>query len=226
MEGTLFVGGIVSLTTIDYPGCLSAVVFLQGCPWRCRYCHNKHLQTILPSESLPWEDVVSLLETRSGFVEAVVFSGGEPLEQKALAEAVSDVKKMGFKVGLHTSGAYPERLAAVVSLFDWVGFDIKESFRNYEKITNTVGSGQKALESLQILIASGIDFEARMTVDPVIEVSDIVDTFKELSRMGVKTAALQKVRDLHGKTVEHPIFSDKLLLEDLSKYFDNFFVRD
>lgn len=226
MEDSLFVGGVVSLTTIDYPGRLASVVFLQGCPWRCCYCHNKHLQKILPAESLPWEDVKALLETRKGFVEAVVFSGGEPLEQSSLGQAAKEVKEMEFKVGLHTSGSYPERLAAIVSLFDWIGFDIKESFKNYQLITNVPGSGEKARESLQVLLASGVPFEARMTLDPAIEVSDVVDTFKELSRMGVRNAALQKVRDKDGKAVEHPIFSDKLLLEDLSKYFDNFFVRD
>lgn len=226
MEDSLFVGGVVSLTTIDYPGCLASVVFLQGCPWRCRYCHNKHLQKILPGESLPWEDVKALLETRKGFVEAVVFSGGEPLEQSSLGLAVKEVKKMGFKIGLHTSGSYPERLAKVVSLFDWIGFDVKESFKNYQLITNVPESGVKARESLQILLAFGVSFEVRMTLDPIIEVSDVVDTFKELSRMGVKNVALQKVRDKDGKAVEHPVFSDKLLLEDLSKCFDNFFVRD
>lgn len=226
MEDSLFVGGVVSLTTIDYPGCLAAVVFLQGCPWRCRYCHNKHLQKILPAESLPWDDVKSLLETRKGFVEAVVFSGGEPLEQPFLGEAVKEVKKMGFKIGLHTSGAYPERLATVVSLFDWVGFDVKESFQNYQLITNIAESGEKALESLRILIDSNVAFEVRMTLDPVIETSDISSTLKELSRIGVKTVALQKVRDKDGQTVEHPIFSDKILLENLSDYFDNFFIRD
>ena len=226
MDDGLFVGGIVPLTTIDYPGCLSVVVFFQGCPWRCKYCHNEHLQLMLPAESLPWEDVINLLESRKGFVDAVVFSGGEPLAQPNLIKAIHQVKNMGFKLGLHTSGSYPEKLAAVVSLFDWVGFDIKESFQNYELITNSPESGKRALESLKILIASGVDFECRMTVDSIIEISDIVDTLKQISMMGVKCMALQKVRDKHGNVVEHPIFSDKLLLEDLSKYFDNFFVRD
>lgn len=226
MDKLPFIGGIVSLTTIDYPGCLSAVVFLQGCPWRCKYCHNKHLQTILPSESLPWDDVLSLLDDRRGFIEAVVFSGGEPLGQEALVRAVYDVRKMGFKVGLHTSGSYPERLAEVVALFDWVGFDIKESFKNYELITGVSNSGEKARESLKILIASKVPFEARMTVDSIIKVADIVEAFKEVAGMGVKNIALQKCRNEDGNIVEHPIFSDRLLLEDLSKYFDNFFVRD
>ena len=223
---TIYVGGIVPLTTIDYPGCLSTVIFLQGCPWRCSYCHNKHLQSILPTESLPWEDVLALLNTRRGFIDAVVFSGGEPLGQAGLADAVKDVKELGFKIGLHTSGAYPEKLAAIVSIFDWIGCDIKESFKNYEIITKVANSGDLVRESLEILVASGVPFEARMTVDPIIETSDITETFQEISGMGVKNVALQKCRDKTGKVLEHPIFSDKILLENLSKYFDNFFIRD
>ena len=39
----LRVGGFVPFTTTDYPDALAAVVFCQGCPWRCGYCHNPHL---------------------------------------------------------------------------------------------------------------------------------------------------------------------------------------
>ncbi|MEE7560627.1 anaerobic ribonucleoside-triphosphate reductase activating protein, partial [Xanthomonas sp. Kuri4-2] len=37
-------GGWVPLSSLDFPGRLAAVAFLQGCPWRCGYCHNPHLQ--------------------------------------------------------------------------------------------------------------------------------------------------------------------------------------
>jgi len=43
----LRVGGLVPLSTTDYPDHLSAVVFCQGCPWRCAYCHNPHLLPVL-----------------------------------------------------------------------------------------------------------------------------------------------------------------------------------
>ena len=39
----LRVGGFVPFTLTDYPDALAAVVFCQGCPWRCAYCHNPHL---------------------------------------------------------------------------------------------------------------------------------------------------------------------------------------
>jgi pyruvate formate lyase activating enzyme len=219
------VGGIVSLTTVDYPNHLSAVIFLQGCTWRCRYCHNQHLQNISPVEALPWEDVLNLLDSRKNFIEAVVFSGGEPLLQDSLFSAVSDVKNMGFKIGLHTSGAFPDKFAKVISLMNWVGFDIKHLFRNYSSITGIEGSGEVARESLEILIDSKVDHEVRMTLYETIEVADVVEALKEVSAMGVRNVALQKCRDKNENTVEHRIFSDKLLLEDISKYFDNFYTR-
>ena len=226
MTEHLLVGGIVSLTTVDYPGHLASVIFLQGCPWRCVYCHNPHLQAMLPAESLPWEDVLALLDTRKEFVEAVVFSGGEPLAQgDNLIPAINDVKALGYKVGLHTSGVYPERLSRILHLLDWVGFDVKHAFKDYAQITNVPGSGDAALESLKMLIASNVDFEVRMTLYEKIPADVIVDTLKDIALMGVKTVALQKCRDANENVVEHPIFSDKLLLENLSKYFDNFYIR-
>jgi anaerobic ribonucleoside-triphosphate reductase activating protein len=225
MDKPLFVGGVVSVSTIDYPGYISAVVFLQGCPWRCSYCHNQHLQTILQSESLPWEDVINLLKSRVNFVEAVVFSGGEPLAQEALLDAILDVKDLGFLVGLHTAGAVPRMLAKTLPCLDWIGFDVKHDFKNYHLITNVNDSGSLAYESLQMAIASNVDLEVRMTMDESIETSSAIDVMKELASMGVKTIVLQKCRNKDEIIVEHPIFSDKLLLEDISGYFDNFFIR-
>ena len=221
----LLVGGIVSLTTVDYPDHLAAVVFLQGCPWRCVYCHNPHLQTISLEESLPWEDVLNLLDTRRGFIEGVVFSGGEPLFQESLLPAVIDVKKTGLKVGMHTAGAYPDRFAKVVSFLDWVGFDVKQSFKDYQLITNIPNSGEKALDSLKVLLESGVDYEVRMTMHESIETESVVDVLRELCQMGVRKVVLQKCRDKDENIVEHPIFSDKILLENVSKDFDSFYIR-
>jgi anaerobic ribonucleoside-triphosphate reductase activating protein len=225
MDMTLLVGGVVPLTTVDYPGRISAVVFLQGCPWRCVYCHNKHLQSILPSESLPWEDVLSLLRSRENFIEAVVFSGGEPLAQPMLPEAIADVKKIGFQIGLHTSGAIPEMLARVVSSVNWIGFDVKHLFEKYSDITGIDGSGELTCESLRIVIESNTDFEVRITAHESIDTSVIIDILKEISGMGVRNVVLQKCRDFDGIVIEHPIFSDGLLLEDMSKYFNSFYIR-
>ncbi len=225
MSKTLLVGGIVSLSTVDYPDYIASVIFLQGCGWRCKYCHNQHLQPIELSQSLPWEEILNLLSSRKGFIDGVVFSGGEPLIQEALPEAMLEVKNMGFKIGLHTAGAVPEMLAKVVPLVDWIGFDVKNDFKEYDQITGVPNSGKAALQSLNILIAANANFEVRITMYKSLDTLRIIELLKELSSMGVRTVALQKCRDNEEIIVEHPIFSDKILLEDISKYFDNFFIR-
>jgi len=94
------VGGLTPLTTIDYPGELAAVLFLQGCPWRCGYCHNQELMTRHGRNTIPWCLVMRMLEQRIGLLDAVVFSGGEPTLQANLGEAIRQVKSLGFKIGL------------------------------------------------------------------------------------------------------------------------------
>ncbi|MGB5568670.1 MAG: anaerobic ribonucleoside-triphosphate reductase activating protein, partial [Sedimenticolaceae bacterium] len=160
----LAVGGVTPLTTIDCPGELAAVVFCQGCPWRCRYCHNSHLLPRgLPSD-IAWQGVAALLRRRRGLLDAVVFSGGEPTLQRGLPDAVREVREMGFKVGLHTAGCYPERLDELLPTLDWVGLDIKALPQDYGALTGVPGSGERAFESLQFLIESGVRHEVRVTV--------------------------------------------------------------
>jgi pyruvate formate lyase activating enzyme len=190
----LRVGGLTRLSTTDYPGRLAAVVFCQGCPWRCGYCHNPHL---LPARDaqIPWDEVVAFLARRTGLLDAVVFSGGEPLAQPALADAMRVVRRLGFRVGLHTGGAYPRRLAAVLPLVDWVGFDVKTSFADYARITRVEGSGDAALESARALLESGVDCEFRTTVHPRQHAPDALACLAaRLARMGVRRYVLQEFR--------------------------------
>ena len=104
------VGGMTPLTSIDFPGGLAAVLFLQGCPWRCGYCHNPELLPARGPVELDWAQVTAFLQRRRGLLDAVVFSGGEPTAQAALPEAIARVKAMGYRIGLHSGGMYPARL--------------------------------------------------------------------------------------------------------------------
>lgn len=190
------VGGLAPFTTIDFPGRLAAVVFCQGCPWRCGYCHNPHLLPRAPAApgAPAWPQVLAWLRTRRGLLDGVVFSGGEPLLQRALPEALADVRALGFATALHTGGAYPERLAAALPLLDWVGFDVKAPFGDYERITG-VDSGDAARASLRLLLASGVAHEVRCTVDPALMAPDDVDRMaRQVAGMGERSLVLQPVR--------------------------------
>lgn len=193
----LAVGGFVPFTTIDFPGRLAAVVFAQGCPWRCGYCHNPHLWQTggVSGGGTSWAAVLEVLETRRGLLDAVVFSGGEPTAQPGLAAASTAVRDRGFEVGLHTGGAVPERLAAVLPLVEWVGFDVKAPFHLYEHTTRVPGSGDRARESLGLLAESGVPFEVRTTVHSALLTPDALRTLAcELDALGVSHWVLQPFR--------------------------------
>jgi len=108
------VAGLVKMSTTDWPGKLAAVVFLQGCPWRCVYCHNEAILDPRAPGTMEWSEVMAFLRKRRGLLDGVVFSGGEPLIDAALPDAVRAVREMGFAIGLHTGGAWPKRLAALL----------------------------------------------------------------------------------------------------------------
>jgi pyruvate formate lyase activating enzyme len=230
----LKVGGFVPFTTIDFPGVNAAcVVFCQGCPWRCPYCQNKNLQTGSAEENFAWDEgdegetgsardtgaawdawdlVLAKITARKGFLDGVVFSGGEPLAQDALADAAYTVKQLGMKVGLHTGGAYPERLRELLNgAVDWVGLDIKTCFDEYDSLTGVPGSGLAVQHSLNILIDSSIDFECRTTVDPAfVSPQHIEKISKYLSLRGVKIYKLQRCYDENRKPVHSPCFTNDI----------------
>ena len=188
-------GGITPFSATDYPGKLAAVVFVQGCPWRCGYCHNPHLQTRTDDSPLPWVQVLALLKRRVGLIDAVVFSGGEPTIDPALENAMREVRALGFGVGLHTAGVYPRRLAEVLPLVDWVGLDVKASLQGYDAITGVTDSARHALASAETVLASGVAHEFRTTVHPALHSEhDILALAASLSAMGVRHYALQVFR--------------------------------
>ena len=195
IDGALRVGGFTPLSLSDWPGQLAAVVFCQGCPWRCGYCHNPHLIPPRAATSRKWQDVLAFLERRRGLLDAVVFSGGEPTLQTGLGEAMREVKKMGFRVGLHTAGIYPRRLKALLPLTDWVAMDIKAPFDAYAATTGRRASGTPAFESMQLILASGIEHEFRTTVHAsLLPPAALTRLTQLLARLGVRNYVLQEFR--------------------------------
>ena len=162
----LSIGGLTPFTTIDYPGKLAAVIFCQGCTWRCGYCHNRHLLDTRQPSAYLWQDLIGFLEKRCGLLDAVVFSGGEPTLQPHLPEAIATVRQMGFLTGLHTTGAYPQRLLDCLPHLDWVGMDLKAPFDQYPQITGVAGSGEAAEHSAALLRHNGGSHQFRTTLDP------------------------------------------------------------
>lgn len=191
----LRLGGITPMTSIDFPGRLAAVFYCQGCPWRCSYCHNPQLLDASAPPSLTWDNALAFLRSRVGLLDGVVFSGGEPLLQSALPEAVAQVRSLGFQTALHTGGMYPERLAALLPAFDWVGLDIKALPARYDAITTAPGSGPRAYASLRCLAESNTDYECRTTWHAgLFSVDELLELAATLRELGVRHWALQECR--------------------------------
>ncbi len=228
-EGTLRVAGLTPLSTTDFPGHLAAVVFVQGCAWRCRYCHNPEIQSRREAPERSWQSVLDFIDRRHGLLDAVVFCGGEPTVDRHLGKAIDDVLERGFKVGLHTAGIYPGRLRSLLPKLDWVGFDVKAPFADYAATTGVRASGIPAEESLHLLLASGVAHEVRTTHHPALLPNDKLQSMAaNLRRQGVTTFALQEFR-AHG-CADRLLDSAPSLLEDeaveqLRKLFPTFILR-
>lgn len=185
------------MSSVDWPGKLVATVFCQGCPWACPYCHNHAIIDPRIPGVVAWSSVTALMERRHGLLDGVVFSGGEATRQWALIPAMQDIKSLGFEIGLHTAGPYPARLARLLDegLLDWVGLDIKAlPGPSYEAVAGRQGAGEKAWESLAILMSHPeVAHEVRLTLDPSLA-GEALEIARRCKAAGVRSFALQEVR--------------------------------
>lgn len=228
------IGGLVSFTTIDYPGKLAAVLFLVGCPLRCAYCSNPHLLSIHDGEYDP-DKVFEWLKSRVGKLEAVVFSGGEALMHgEALINYMHRVKELGFAIGLHTNGFYPETLKKASDVVDWIGLDYKATRTKYPELVGQNIAHDHMIKSLNIWLETGKDFEVRITCDPrFITKLDLMEIANDLHSRGVKNFAVQKYvphfeDSTHNTTPEQrsQFFNDDNLRNTINELFESVTWRE
>lgn len=161
--------GIEKFSSRDFPGHISSTVFLGGCSFRCPYCHNSQLVLepgTIPSLAADW--FLSYLDGRKGWLEAICFTGGEPLLHEDLEDLIRVVRERGLKVKLDTNGSFPDRLEALLALglVDWVAMDIKAPLERYRDVTRSTIDVEKIVRSVDLLRSSGIRHHFRTTVVP------------------------------------------------------------
>lgn len=116
-----------SMGTVDGPG-VRFVVFMQGCPLRCAYCHNPDTWALDAGENYTVDQVLArILRVRKYLSGGVTVSGGEPLLQAAfIAELFRALHAEGIHTALDTSGCItPTGLHVLLSETDLVLLDIK-----------------------------------------------------------------------------------------------------
>lgn len=219
----MYVGGTV-ISSVEFHGNMSLVIFMSKCPLACRYCHNVELLEDNTEKS--FEEVKEEIDSSADFLDAIVVSGGEPLVQTdAVIEIFKYVRQIGLKTKLDTSGIYPENLKRILDLdlVDYVSLDVKTTFSKYRKITGA-NVGFQVKKSMDYINDAGVHLEIRTTYVPTLhtkkDIINLVDeikaeiyTIQQFRNRNVLDPALEKVE------VPNPHDLAKLA-EEIKPYFD------
>lgn len=202
--------GLNKTTLLDYPGRVAATIFLGGCNFRCPFCQNSSL-VLHPSDEpeISEEEVLSFLRKRTGILEGVCISGGEPTLSPDLEDFICQIHEMGYPVKLDTNGSHPKILKnlAEKNLIQMAAMDIKASPENYPSLTGLLHPDLEAIqESADFLLHGKLDYEFRTTV--VKELHN-EDDFQKIGTWlkGAKAYYLQAYKD-----------SDEVLQPGFSSY--------
>ena len=159
--------GLQKMTLLDFPGRVACTVFLGGCDFRCPFCHNYELVDGSAPALMEEDALFAFLKKRTGLLDGVAITGGEPCLRPDLPELLSKIRDLGYAVKLDTNGTHPGLLRSLIEggLVDYVAMDVKNS---PEKYASTVGLEKVDLapvrESVALLKASPIEYEFRTTV--------------------------------------------------------------
>jgi len=176
------IGGFTPLSTIDYKNHLSAVIYTQGCNFRCPYCHNWSLVEG-KNRPVPQREIISLLEERRNFLDGVVITGGEPTIHPDLPILCHDIKLAGYDIKLDTNGSNPDmvRLLIEKNYVDYIALDIKAPWRKYKEIAGTAKFTAAVIKTLKLLTQTNIPFELRTTVhSKLLSINDIREIIEKI----------------------------------------------
>jgi pyruvate formate lyase activating enzyme len=188
--------GLIKTSIVDFPGKVATVVFTGGCNFRCPYCHNVDL--VLRPESLPditVGEVFRLLAERQGFVDGVVITGGEPTLQSDLADFVRKLKALGLNVKLDTNGYRPRSIQLLLQdrLLDYVAMDVKGAPEKYPLVAGRRIEIKRIENSIQLILASEIEYEFRTTAVPgMVTVQDVETIARSIA--GARRYVIQQFR--------------------------------
>ena len=181
------ISGLQKMTLLDYPGKVACTVFLQGCNFRCPFCHNSDLLGKDAPQTISTEELMTFLKKRVGLLDAVCITGGEPTLQKDLPELIRQIKALGYLVKLDTNGSRPAVLKALADgkLIDYVAMDIKNSRNRYGQTVGLSNMDLTALEeSIRYLLERHVDYEFRTTV------ADELHNVQDMQEMGAWLCSL------------------------------------
>jgi len=175
---------ITKFTHLDYPDHLAAIIWFSGCNMRCDYCYNKEI-VFAKNGDITIPKALDFLSSRVSLLDGVVLSGGEATAYN-LIEFCQAIKKMGFSIKLDTNGTYHNNLKQLLDLqlLDYIALDYKAPPEKFTQITHSRRYDEFS-KTLDILLASDIEFEVRTTVhSDLLSVTDINAIITDLIQRG------------------------------------------
>ncbi len=177
------IAGFQSLSLLDYPHKSCAIIFTQGCAFRCPYCHNPDLIPVDSDHHVSEHMVINKLIQHREMLDGVCITGGEPTLQPDLKRFIGEIKKLGLLVKLDTNGVHPKVVRSLLddNLLDYIAMDLKNAWPRYLDIIKTGGDKvvQNCQDSFRIIQESGVPHEFRTTICPGVHREE--DFFEMLS---------------------------------------------
>jgi len=195
--------GLEKFSLVEWSGKITAIVFTGGCNFRCPFCHNPELVTELDKTPLyPWSEIEKFLDRKSGWVDAIMITGGEPTIHADLPKTLRIIRDKGYLVGIATNGTNPEMLQKIIDdkLVDRICMDVKSNPDKYAEACGMVLSSagntvEKIKKSIEIIKSSNVEYEFKLTVVPGIVREEDIPKIGELIK-GAKKISLQQFRPL------------------------------
>ncbi len=223
------IGGVQKTSLLDFPEKISAIVFTQGCNFRCGYCHNPDL-IVFKQPALTNAGFFNFLRTRRGKLDGVVITGGEPCLQKDLLDFIKEIKSLGFLVKLDTNGSFPHVLEQTIPYLDYIAMDIKAPLEKYKDIVDINIDTLNIKNSINIIMSSNVDYEFRTTV---VKTQLSIDDFCGIANLisGAKRYYLQKfvsIKTFDKNFMNLDTYSEeefKIIISILSQKINNVYLR-
>lgn len=192
------IGGLQKISLQDYPGHICAILFTQGCLFRCGFCHNPELVDPKQFETpMNLDEIIHFLKSRIHKLDAVTITGGEPTIHHDIVDFIQEIRNLGYKIKLDTSGIRPDVLEKLLELelLDYIAMDIKSKSCSYNLVSGMLKLDFALIQkSIELIIHSGVDYEFRTTLIKGIHKINDVPQMAHLIK-GARKYYLQKYRN-------------------------------
>jgi len=224
--------GFIKSSFIDFPKTISAVVFVDGCNFRCPYCHNSELLCKKESKMFSESEIFNYCIKKKNFLDGVVFSGGEISLYEESITLMEKLKEFGFKIKIDTNGTHPLFIKKLVdqNIVDYIAMDVKAPLDKYSKVAGVDVDIDAIVESIDLIKKSGVDYEFRTTICRELhDKQDIIEIGKLLD--GADKFVLQNFKDGknvllgEGKFTSFEAYEFKKLAQLFERYISNVSYR-